>query len=200
QLATPDGAIVSGSKVENTHSAENFFRAKIENVKGIGKGSKGTGTSSATEEIIRDGSHISKSGELKPNIKYQAGEYEYLYETDNIGRLKEFNADDLKLTERESRLPHKSNTPGKETGDHAGHIAGDRFGGSPDLDNLVSQSSDVNLSKYKKLENQWASAIKEGKKVSVNVKVNYKGTELRPTSFEIKYNIDGVIKKVRLKN
>ena len=43
QLATPDGAIVSGSKVENTHAAENFFRAKIEDVKGIGKGSKGGG-------------------------------------------------------------------------------------------------------------------------------------------------------------
>ncbi len=43
QFATPDGAIVSGSKVENTHAVENFFRAKIEDVKGIGKGSKGTG-------------------------------------------------------------------------------------------------------------------------------------------------------------
>ncbi|MDR7002892.1 DNA/RNA non-specific endonuclease [Neobacillus niacini] len=46
-----------------------------------------------------------KDGTLKPNVKYQAGEYEYLYETDNTGRLKEFNADDLKLTERDSRLP-----------------------------------------------------------------------------------------------
>ncbi|AQX56461.1 hypothetical protein BC359_10850 [Priestia flexa] len=143
---------------------------------------------------------MSTDGALKPNVKYKTGEYEYLYETDNMGRLKEFNADDLKLTERDSRLPHKLNTPGKETGDHAGHLAGDRFGGSPDLDNLVSQLSNVNLSKYKKLENQWATAIKEGKKVSVNVKVNYDGTGLRPTSFEIKYNIDGVIKKVKLKN
>ncbi|EMI9087805.1 TPA: DNA/RNA non-specific endonuclease [Bacillus cereus] len=92
-----------------------------------------------------------------------------------MGRLKEFNADDLKLTERDSRLSHKSNTPGKEPGDHAGHLAGDRFGGSPDLDNLVSQSSNVNLSKYKKLENRWAAAIKGEKKVSVNVKVNYEG-------------------------
>ena len=69
-----------------------------------------------------------KGGTLKPNVKYQAGEYEYIYETDNKGRLKEFNAADLKLTERDSRLPHKSNTPGKEPGDHAGHLAGDRFG------------------------------------------------------------------------
>ncbi|SDN22122.1 DNA/RNA non-specific endonuclease [Psychrobacillus sp. OK028] len=165
-------------------------------------GAKGTGnkTDKIPDGAIRDGSHMGTDGVLKPNVTYKAGEYEYLYETDNMGRLKEFNADDLKLTERDSRLPHKSNTPGKETGDHAGHLAGDRFGGSPDLDNLVSQSSNVNLSKYKKLENQWAAAIKEGKKVSVNVKVNYEETGLRPTSFEIKYNIDDVIKKVRLKN
>ncbi|MEI3605170.1 hypothetical protein SPD48_05655 [Pseudogracilibacillus sp. SE30717A] len=31
------------STVENTHAVENFFRAKIEDVKGIGKGSKGAG-------------------------------------------------------------------------------------------------------------------------------------------------------------
>jgi hypothetical protein len=45
----------------------------------------------------------------------------------------------------------------------------------------VSQSINGNLSKYKKLENQWATAIKEGKKVSVNVKVNYEDVGLRPT-------------------
>ncbi|QTN01572.1 hypothetical protein ERJ70_15270 [Sediminibacillus dalangtanensis] len=143
---------------------------------------------------------MSTDGALKPNVKYKAGEYEYLYETDNMGRLKEFNADDLKLTERDSRLPHKSNTPGKETGDHAGHLAGDRFGGSPDLDNLVSQSSSVNLSKYKKLENQWAKAIEEGKEVSVNVKVNYEGNSLRPSSFDIEYEIDGRMRFVSLEN
>ncbi|MRI68741.1 hypothetical protein GH885_20775 [Gracilibacillus thailandensis] len=91
-------------------------------------------------------------------------------------------------------------TPGKEPEDHAGHLAGDRFGGSPELDNLVSQSSSVNLSKYKKLENKWAKAIEEGKHISVNVKVNYEKNALRPSSFEIKYVIDGVIKKRVLKN
>ncbi|SDZ50531.1 Predicted ribonuclease, toxin component of the YeeF-YezG toxin-antitoxin module [Evansella caseinilytica] len=192
---------------ENKHTLEKLTTNKFK-PDGVGVGSKadnaikgmGNKTDKITDGVIRDGSHMSTDGALKPNVKYKAGEYEYLYETDNMGRLKEFNADDLKLTERDCRLPHKSNTPGKETGDHAGHLAGDRFGGSPDLDNLVSQSSNVNLSKYKKLENQWATAIKEGKKVSVNVKVNYDGTGLRPTSFEIKNNIDGVIKKVRLKN
>ncbi|WP_238343657.1 DNA/RNA non-specific endonuclease, partial [Gracilibacillus saliphilus] len=115
--------------------------------------------------------HMNEDGTLKPNVKYQTGEYNYDYKTDELGRLTEFNADDLKLTKRDNRLPHKTDTPGKESGDHAGHLAGDRFGASPELDNLVSQSSSVNLSKYKKLENKWAKAIEEGKHVSVNVKI-----------------------------
>ncbi len=58
----------------------------------------------------------------------------------------------------------------------------------------------MNLSKYKKLENQWATAIKEGKKVSVNVKVNYKGNSLRPSSFDIEYEIDGRLRFISLEN
>ncbi|WP_280516138.1 T7SS effector LXG polymorphic toxin [Bacillus sp. NTK034] len=168
--------------------------------KKAGKGKDVKVTSEAIDDIIRDGSHILKGGKLKPNIKYQAGEYDYLYKTDESGRLTEFNAGDLKLTERDNRLPHKSNTPGKEPGDHAGHLAADRFGGSPDLDNLVSQSSSVNLSKYKKLENQWAKAIEEGKDVSVNVKINYEGNSLRPSGFDIEYEIDGRIRFISIDN
>ncbi|NEW02073.1 DNA/RNA non-specific endonuclease [Bacillus megaterium] len=163
---------------------------------------KGTAnkTANVAEGIIRDGSHMTTEGALKPNVKYKTGEYEYLYETDNTGRLKEFDAGDLRLTERDSRLPHKSNTPGKETGDHAGHLAGDRFGGSPDLDNLVSQASDVNLSKYKKLENKWAKAIEKGKHVSVNVKINYEGNNVRPSSFDIEYEIQGRMSFTSIEN
>lgn len=50
--------------------------------------------------------------------------------TDEKGRIPNWNTDNLRLTEREERLPHESNTPGKLKGDHAGHLAGDRFGGS----------------------------------------------------------------------
>ena len=130
-------------------------------------------------------------GKLKPNIKYKAGEYDYLYKTDEMGRINKFETDNLKLTERGSRLPHNPDTPGKLAGDHAGHLAGDRFGGSPELDNLVSQSSNVNLSQYKKIENQWATAIKEGKQVKVNVDIKYDGNGLRPSEFNVKYEIDG---------
>ena len=95
------------------------------------------------------------------------------------------------MTDRNGRLRHNPNTPGKLKGDHAGHLAGDRFGGSPDLDNLVSQTSNVNLSQYKKIEEQWATAIKEGKNVKVDVEVKYDGDSLRPSKFDVKYVIDG---------
>ena len=131
------------------------------------------------------------AGELKPNVKYQTGEFGYKYETDSLGRLEMFQADDLKITQRIDRLPHSTDTPGKLSDDHAGHLAGDRFGGSPDLDNLVSQSANFNLSKYKKIENQWARAITEGKKVQTQVKVKYNNNDSRPAKFIIDYNIEG---------
>lgn len=117
--------------------------------------------------------------------------FDYIYETDDLGRISKFETDNLQLTTREQRLKHNPNTPGKQSGDHAGHLVGDRFGGSPDIDNLVSQSSDVNLSKYKKIENEWERAIKDGKKVKVDVDIKYDGDGLRPSKFDVKYEIDG---------
>lgn len=143
---------------------------------------------------------FNESGKLKPNIKYKAGEYDYLYETDNMGRISKFETDNLQLTNRDSRLPHNPNTPGKLEGDHAGHLAGDRFGGSSELDNLVSQASNVNLSQYKKIENQWAKAIEEGKNVKVNVEVKYDGDSLRPSKFNVQYEIDGEVFSKNLLN
>lgn len=147
-------------------------------------------TSGAVDDILTDGSHL-LDGKLKPNSKYVTGEFDYRYETDVLGRVNNFQADDLKLTSRTDRLKHNPNTPGKLEGDHAGHLAGDRFGGSPEIDNLISQSSKVNQSAYKKIENQWARAISEGKQVSVDVNVNYDSAGLRPKSFDIDYTIDG---------
>ena len=128
---------------------------------------------------------------LRPNIQYKAGEFEYLYKTDEAGRLSQFKTDNLQLTERDKRLRHNPNTPGKQEGDQAAHLAADRFGGSPELANLVSQSSHVNLSEYRKLENKWAKAIKEGKNVQVEVTVIYEGASTRPSTFVVTHTIEG---------
>lgn len=59
------------------------------------------------------------------------------------------------------------------------------------MDNLVSQSQNINLSQYKKIENQWAKAISEGKTVTVNVDIKYDGDGLSPIEFNVEYIIDG---------
>ena len=123
---------------------------------------------------------------------YQAGEFGYTYVTDGQGRISSWIAEDLQHTDRTIRLPYVRNTPGKQPGDHAGHLAGDRFGGSGQLDNLVSQYWLVNLGSYRKLENEWDRAIKDGKTVEVDVAVIYDGDNLRPSEFVIKYSIGGV--------
>ena len=134
---------------------------------------------------------VPPQGPLPPNTTYQAGEFEYTYETDDQGRIANWYTEDLQLTERTGRLPYVRNTPGKQSGDHAGHLAGDRFGGSGQLDNLVSQHWLVNLSSYKLLENEWYRAIRDGKTVGVSVYVEYAGDDLRPSAFSIEYTIDG---------
>lgn len=149
------------------------------------------------KDISRSGSKkivdnpFDDTGKLKPNVEYTAGEYKYNYQTDGNGRISNWRTDNLQLTKRKARFRHNPNSPGKMKGDQAGHLAGDRFGGSPELNNIVSQSKGVNLSSYKKIENEWAKSIKEGKKVTVNVDIKYDGSGLRPVEFNVNYIIDG---------
>ena len=88
-------------------------------------------------------------------------------------------------------MKHVSKTLGKLVTDHAGHLIGDRFGGSSRIDNLVSQLATVNLSDYKKLENCWAKEIKNGKKVTVEIEIVYDNDNLRPSGFNVVYYING---------
>ncbi|MBP4143085.1 DNA/RNA non-specific endonuclease [Flavobacterium sp. P4023] len=142
------------------------------------------------------------AGKLKKNVRYKSGEFEYWGETDELGRLESMTTDNLQITDREKRLIHQNKTAGKEFGDHAGHLIGDRFGGSKELDNIVSQLSSVNLSDFKIIENKWAKALSEvpPSKVEVNIKVIYKADGIRPSEFEVKYKIDGKLSTVKISN
>ena len=147
--------------------------------------SQGTEGETDTEE-----NPFNDDGSLKPNIEYSTGEYGYQYETDENGRISSFKTDNLQLTEREDRLPHNSQTFDKGEFDDAGHLFGDRFGGSPELDNLVSQDSHINRSEYKAMENEWADAIRNGSHVEVSGEVGYDSDSHRPSSFDVFYSID----------
>ena len=152
-----------------------------------------------TGEIITDGSHL-ENGKLKPNVTYKTGEHDYFYTTNDDGLIVNARTDDLQLKTHEGRYKHNPNTYGKELGDHAGHLFGDRFGGSPELDNLVSQAENVNRSEYRQIEEQWAKALKNGQKVSVNIDIHYDQGSARPSSFDVTYTIDGVQHKRKISN
>ena len=154
-------------------------------------GSALEGDADVIDDVITDGSHL-ENGRLKPNVTYKTGEHDYFYTTNEDGLIVNARTDDLQLKDHEGRHKHNPNTYGKEQGDHAGHLFGDRFGGSPELDNLVSQAKNVNLSEYRAIENHWASALKNGQKVRVNIDVHYDQGGVRPSSFDVSYTIDDV--------
>ena len=139
--------------------------------------------------IIKDGSQF-KDGKLMPNVTYQSGEYSYIYKTNRGGLITNASTDSLKIKTHSGRLKHNPNTLGKDNNDQAGHLFGDRFGGSPKLDNLVSQARRVNQSEFKILENQWMKALKNNNKVSVDITINYANGSVRPISFNISYTIN----------
>ncbi|MDD9311759.1 DNA/RNA non-specific endonuclease [Cytobacillus firmus] len=73
--------------------------------------------------------------------------------------------------------------------DEGGHLIASIFKGSGNLDNLVPMNGNLNKGEWKKLENTWAAALKQGDDVKVKITPNYKSNSQRPESFNIKYKI-----------
>ena len=141
--------------------------------------------------IVSDGSHINR-GKLLPNCTYTTGEHGYIYVTNERSLIEYARADELQLKEHDQRLPHSRNTLGKLPGDDAGHLFGDLFGGSPKLDNLVSQARDVNRKEFRKIEREWEAALRNKQTVSAEIKIDYEAGSSRPSKFTIYYSIDGL--------
>lgn len=123
--------------------------------------------------------------------KTAAGEHNYLYETDELGRICKCSADNLHMKSHDGRLRHNPNTPGKQEEDHAGHLIADIFGGSPELDNLVTQSKAVNQKLYRNIEIDWQTALEKGVKVTdIKIEILYNENNVQPTAFKVEYRIN----------
>jgi hypothetical protein len=191
-----DQSIDTYSNHDYTTAPEDSAHHQGRNTFSDGAPVDGTG---ATGKIVTDGSHL-ENGKLKPNVTYKTGEHDYYYTTNEEGLIVNARTDDLQFKTHEGRLDHNPNTYGKEAGDHAGHLIGDRFGGSPELDNLVSQAENVNRSEYRKIEEQWAKALRNGQKVQLNIDIHYDQGGVRPSSFDVTYTIDGVQHRQKICN
>ena len=151
-----------------------------------------TKIASASKPIVAD--PFNANGTLKANVRYNTGQFaNHLGETDKLGRIISMKTDNLQMTNEAKRLRDDPNSMGKEPGDHVGHLIEDRFGGSPKLDNIISQLARVNLSSFKIIEKAIDPPINSGLQpvtVSIEIKVIYTSNDLRPSSFVVKYAID----------
>lgn len=141
---------------------------------------------------VKYGDHYRKvdgKNSLKPDIEYVDGN-NYKYTTDSQGRISRVEGE-LKL-QKGKRNSNAQREIGQKK-DDGGHLIANRFGGSGEIDNLVPQNKHLNRSggEWYKMEQEWANALKEGKKVEVDIQPIYSGTSTRPDSFSVHYKIDG---------
>ena len=141
---------------------------------------------------------------LAKNAEYTKNGYDY--KTDELGRIKEAKASELRLEQGE-RNSYSQRIAGREdrlVTDDGGHLFGTQFGGSGDIDNLVAQNRVSNRSggEWYDMEKEWANALKETPPKKVTVKINpvYEGNSKRPIEFNVKYKIgdnEAVIKSIK---
>lgn len=131
-----------------------------------------------------------KLEDLVPNTTYKKNGY--TYKIDEL-RRPEVISGELKLKEG-SRDPKLQSEIGKfgDEGDEGGHLIGTRFDGPADAFNLVPQNANLNRGEWKAMENEWAKAKEDGKKVEVQIKPLYYDNSKRPEYFAVTYKIDGI--------
>ncbi len=75
--------------------------------------------------------------------------------------------------------------------DEGGHYIAKRFKGPAEAFNHFAQDANFNRGTYRVLEDQWASAKKDGKAVIVEITPKYDGLSQRPSRIEVSFSIDG---------
>ena len=143
------------------------------------------------------------NGKLEPNTDYKVGNK--IYKTDELGRVKRVTGE-LKLNKHD-RNYYQQGKAGKADGikdgkvhDDGGHLISSRHDGAGEQINYVPMNSNLNRGEWKKMENKWNNALKEGKKVEIDIQPIYKGNSNRPEVFSVKYWVDGKKKTAFFEN
>lgn len=126
----------------------------------------------------------------EPNTIYKV-DGNKIYQTDSLVRVEKVEAN-LSLTKND-RNTYQQCATGKcgVSGDEGGHLIASIFNGPGERLNLLPMNANLNKGAWKKMENAWASALKEGKSVSVKIEPIYNGSSVRPDRFTVRYSIGG---------
>ncbi|MDT4847456.1 DNA/RNA non-specific endonuclease [compost metagenome] len=154
------------------------------------KAAKEAAEKKARDEAARKARKEESGGKVKqPRVVKKNG---YTYHLDENGRVTKVEGD-LKLNKGQGRNPatqKQAGGPDRLPDDQGGHYIGRRFDGPKDDFNHFAQNGNFNNSAYKKLENSWERALKDGKSVRVEISPSFKGGSLRPDTLKVRQWID----------
>lgn len=145
---------------------------------------------------LRSGTTGGWSRELNnplPNQTYVVND-RFIYRTDAHGRVTEARGflDGLPGGARNTYRQRQAGGADRLPDDQGGHIFARWFGGPGESINLVPMNRSVNGSRQMgALEAQWAELIAGGSAVDVRFIPVYSGTSLRPSSFRVRWSVDG---------
>ena len=131
-----------------------------------------------------------KNGKLLPNIEYIVNGSKY--KTNLYGNIISCDSNP-KYTEEGSRNMKEQKEAGgeeRQEDDDGGHIIAKILGGAEGEENLVPMRRTLNRGDYKRMENEIAKALQEGKKVTMHIDIEYDGDSSRPSKFRAEYIID----------
>ncbi|WP_218187062.1 DNA/RNA non-specific endonuclease, partial [Pseudomonas sp. 21C1] len=153
-------------------------------------GPKGTGQALREVEVSSGGkgSWTKELNKPEPNTIYKV-DGNKTYQTDSLGRVERVESN-LSLTKND-RNTYQQCVAGKcgIDGDEGGHLIASIFNGPGERLNLLPMNGNLNKGAWKTMENQWASALKEGKSVGVKIEPVYTGGSVRPEKFTVTYQI-----------
>ena len=144
-----------------------------------------------TYETDDNGQTYKKNGEILPNTEYTVNGN--TYKTDENGNKVSCDSNPEYTEEGSRNMKEQKESGGEERqeDDDGGHIIARILGGAEGEENLVPMRRTINRGDYKKMENEIAKALQEGKEVSIHIDIEYDGDSSRPSKIRAEYTIDG---------
>lgn len=144
-----------------------------------------------TYETDDNGQIYKKNGEILPNSEYTVNRN--TYKTDENGNKVSCDSNPEYTEEGSRNMKEQKESGGEERqeNDDGGHIIARILGGAEGEENLVPMRRTINRGDYKKMENEIAKALQEGKKVTIHIDLEYAGGSQRPSKIKAEYIIAG---------
>jgi hypothetical protein len=117
---------------------------------------------------------------------------EWRNDVDVIDRPRRISGQLQLKAERRSRSEQRdAGKPDRRTADDGGHFIAARFNGPRERFNHFAQERNFNRGAYRTIEDQWAKALRAGKRVFVDIVPQYEGLSRRPYSLNVVWYVDG---------